>query len=82
MTTMAARRVLGEAIATCPQFQFNLLSTNKTICFRKQQQKPDCYVPPGTATRRGGSRVSCLMTLMRPCARSVYLYVHTGVYDV
>jgi hypothetical protein len=22
------------------QFQFNLLSTNKTICFRKQQQKP------------------------------------------
>ena len=23
------------------QFQFNLLSTNKTICYRKQQQKPD-----------------------------------------
>ena len=23
------------------QFQFNLLSTNKTFCFRKQQQKPD-----------------------------------------
>ena len=23
------------------QFQFNLLSTNKTICSRKQQQKPE-----------------------------------------
>ena len=24
------------------RFQFNLLSTNKTNCYTKQQQKPDC----------------------------------------
>ena len=30
------------------QFQFNLLSTNKTICYRKQQQKPDTSAEPAT----------------------------------
>ena len=29
----------GTWAGTLSQFQFNLLSTNKTICFREQQQK-------------------------------------------
>ena len=33
--------VLSSSLAGQFQFQFNLLSTNKTICFRKQQQRPD-----------------------------------------
>ena len=40
----------GTWAGALSQFQFTLLSTNKTICFRKQQQKP------GTLSQAGISR--------------------------